>query len=29
LNGYLTFEGKIIYNNVDAVFNDIAKLEEE
>lgn len=28
-NGYLTDEGKIIFSNVDIIFKDISKLEEE
>ena len=29
LTGYLTDEGKINFENVDAIFRDISKLEEE
>ena len=29
LSGYLTYEGKIIFTNVDIIFRDISKLEEE
>lgn len=29
LSGYLTDEGKIIFTNVDIIFRDISKLEEE
>lgn len=29
LNGYLTEEGKIVFRNVDVIFRDISKLEEE
>ena len=29
LDGYLTKSGKILFNNTDVLFRDIAKLEEE